>query len=318
MVFIENFKDGDAINGIYFCKTKNKALTRNGSDYYNVNLQDKTGTIDGKIWSITSPSIKDFDAGDFVRIVAEVGVYREVKQLTITSIDKAAQGEYNPADYYVASSRNLDEMKKELSDYIVSIKKPYYKELLKKIFGDEKFYNEFVVHTGAKQVHHSFVSGLLEHTLSVAKLCDSACDNYEMLDRDLLITSALCHDIGKVYEIESGISYEITREGTLIGHVIKSYEIVNSKIKEIENFPEKSAEDLLHCILAHHGKLEFGSPKAPVLIEALVLSSNDNLDAKMETMKEELIKLSQKGQNATASAYNKYLDGGYVVETSKE
>lgn len=318
MVFIEKFKEGDCITGIYFCKTKTKALTKTGKDYLNINLQDKTGSLDGKIWSVTSPSIKEFEAGSFVKVVGEVNVYNNSKQLIITSIEKAQEGQYNPKDYYVCSKRDLDEMKKELSDFITSINKPHYKELLKKIFGDKAFYDEFIVHAGAKQIHHAFVSGLLEHTLSVAKLCDAACALYGDVDRDLLISAALCHDIGKVYETTSDISHDMTREGMLVGHIIKGYEIASSKIKEIPDFPTNAAEDFLHCILSHHGKLEFGSPRAPMFIEAEILSSQDKLDADVEIMREELEKISQKGSDVISSPFIKYLEGNYVVRTDKD
>lgn len=319
MVFIESFKDGDAISGIYFCRTKSKALTKAGKEYFNLNLQDKSGSIDGKIWSVTSPSIKDFEQNSFVKVVGEVSLYNNNKQLIITSVEEAKEGQYNPKDYFVTSKRNLDEMKKELSDFIASISKPYYKELLAKVFGNQEFYNEFVIHAGAKQVHHAFVSGLLEHTLSVAKLCDAACATYgEIVDRDLLISAALCHDIGKVYETSSDISRDMTREGMLIGHIIQGYDILSSKIKEIASFPKKSADDFLHCILSHHGRLEFGSPKAPMTLEAEILSSEDKLDADIEIMKEDLEKQSQKNNEAIAGPFNKFLESNYVIRTSSD
>ncbi len=317
MVFIENFKEGDAISGIYFCKTKTKALTRNGNEYANVNLQDKTGSIDGKIWSLTSPSIKEFEQNSFIKVVGEVNVYNNNKQLIITSAEKAQEGQYNPKDYFMCSKRNLDEMKKELSDFISSVTKPHYKELLKKVFGDQEFYNEFVVHAGAKQVHHAFVSGLIEHTLSVAKLCDAACTTYSGIDRDLLISAALCHDIGKVYETSSDMSRDMTREGLLIGHIIKGYDILSTKIKEIPNFPKNASDDFLHCILSHHGKLEYGSPKAPMTLEAEILSSQDKLDADIEIMKEDLERISQKNSDGI-SPYNKFLESNYVIRTSSD
>ena len=171
----------------------------------------------------------------------------------------------------------------------------YIRQLLVAFFGDKDFAKKFKEHSAAKRVHHGFMGGLLEHTLSVVKLCDFYCSQYPILNKDLLITAALCHDIGKINEISDFPENDYTDEGQLIGHIVMGTMMVDEKIKAIQGFPVKLSNELKHCILAHHGELEFGSPKKPALIEALALNFADNTDAKLETFIEALAEENRQG-----------------------
>lgn len=287
MKFITTLRDGEQVRGIYFCKQKSSAVTKNGKPYENVILQDKTGTIDGKIWDPHSAGIMEFEAMEYVDISAEVITFNGGLQMNIRSLRPASEGEYSPADYLPCSTRDMDVMLKELRDLIDTVKNPYLNTLLKAFFvEDEAFIQEFKMHSAAKSIHHSFIGGLLEHTLSVTKLCYFYAKQYPVLNRDLLITAAIFHDIGKVYELSKFPYNDYTDEGQLLGHIIVGYEIIGKKIDTIEGFPDKLARELKHCILAHHGELEYGSPKKPALAEALALNMADNMDAKMETLTE--------------------------------
>ena len=287
MKFIKDYKDGDRVFDIYLCKHKQSAVTKNGKSYENVILQDKTGTIDAKIWEPNNPGIGEFDALDYIEVYGDVTNFQGTLQVSIKRIRVCSQEEYNPADYLPVSSKNIGEMYKELKGYIVSIKSPFLRKLLESMFmTDEDFVKKFCNSSAAKSVHHGFVGGLLEHTLSVTKLCDYYCQAYPILKRDLLLTAAMCHDIGKVRELSPFPENDYTDEGQLLGHIVMGSQMVAAKAAKVPGFPRDLLSQLQHCILAHHGKYEFGSPKIPAIIEALALNYADDTDAKLETFKE--------------------------------
>lgn len=287
MKYIETFRDGEQIRGIYLCKQKNSAMTKNGKAYDNVIFQDKTGVIDSKIWDPNSSGIMEFDAFDYVDIVGEVSTFNGALQLNIRNARKVSEGGYEPSNYLPCSTKDIEKMYIELVELIKTVKNEFLSQLLKSFYIDDlQFIESFKKHSAAKSVHHSFIGGLLEHTLSVTKLCDYYSKTYPMLNRDLLITAAIFHDIGKVYELAPFPKNDYTDAGQLLGHIVVGYEIIGKKIDEIEGFPERLSRELKHCILAHHGELEYGSPKKPALAEAFALNLADNTDAKLETITE--------------------------------
>ena len=197
------------------------------------------------------------------------------------------EGEYNPADYMPTTEKNVETMYEELTAYIRQISKPCLRQLLEYYFvNDSAFIKKFKGHSAAKTVHHGFAGGLLEHTLSVLHLCEYFVGAYPILNRDLLFTAAICHDIGKTKELSDFPDNDYTDEGQLIGHIVIGVEMINEAIRSIPDFPERLANELKHCIIAHHGELEYGSPKKPALAEALALNLADNADAKMQTLTE--------------------------------
>ena len=298
MKYIESFREGMHTGDVYLCKSKQIALTKSGKEYGNVVLQDKTGTIDAKIWDLHSPGVGEFEAMDYVYVEADVTLFQNAHQLNVRRIRKAREGEYVEADYLPVSKKDIKKMYEELLGFIKSVKNPYLNKLLSLYFVDnEAFAKAFQFHSAAKTVHHGFVGGLLEHTLSVTKLCDYYASYYPQLNRDLLITAAIFHDIGKIKELSTFPENDYTDAGQLLGHIMIGAEMVGITIRSIKGFPPVLATELKHCILAHHGELEYGSPKKPALLEALALNFADNTDAKMETMIEAL--------NAGASTGNK-------------
>lgn len=287
MKYIETLREGERIQEIYLCKQKTSAMTKTGKEYENVILQDKTGQLDAKIWDPGSMGIEDFEALDYVEVHGDVTVFNGQTQLSIKRARKISEDSVDPSNYLPCTDKNMDEMMTELLKFIAGVNNPYYKQILSTLFIDDtKFSEAFKKHSAAKSVHHGFIGGLLEHTLAVTKLCDFYTTQYPILNRDLLITSAICHDIGKVYELSDFPSNDYTDAGQLLGHIVMGSEMVSKIIATIPDFPVKQANELKHCILAHHGELEYGSPKKPALIEALALNFADNTDAKMETMKE--------------------------------
>lgn len=287
MRYIDSLRDGDRITAVYLCKQKSSAMTKTGKEYENVVLQDKTGSLDCKIWEPTSFGIGEFEPMDYVEVSGRLSTFNGTLQLSIERARKCDEGEYDPKDYLPVSSRDINEMYNELLGYVKEFNNPYIKKLAEGFFvEDEAFIKIFKNSSAAKTIHHGFVGGLLEHTVSVAKLCNVLGGLYPILNKDLLVVSALLHDIGKVKELSAFPLNDYTDEGQLLGHIVMGVEMVSDKLKNIPDFPVKLASEIKHCIVAHHGEFEYGSPKKPALIEALVLSMADNLDAKIEQMTE--------------------------------
>lgn len=287
MKYIKDLHEGETIRSIYLCKGKRSAETRNGKPYDNLILQDKTGVLDGKIWDPNSQGIADYDEKDFIEVVGDVITYNNNLQLNIKQLRKAFEEEYNPADYMPTSEKSVDGMYEELLGYIRGISNTYLRQAIEYYFvKDAEFVRTFKGHSAAKTVHHGFAGGLLEHTLSVIRLCEYFAGAYEIINKDLLIASAICHDIGKTRELSDFPDNDYTDEGQLIGHIVIGVEMLSEAIRTIPDFPIVLANEWKHCIIAHHGELEFGSPKKPALAEAVALNLADNADAKMQTLKE--------------------------------
>ena len=257
MRFIDGLCEGETIRNVYLCKGKRSAETRNGKPYDNLILQDKTGTLDGKVWDPNSQGIADYDEKDFIEVFGDVINYNGNLQLNIRQIRKAEEGEYNPADYMPTTDKSVDGMYEELTAYIRQISNKYLRQVLEFYYiKDEAFIKKFKAHSAAKTVHHGFSGGLLEHTLSVTRMCDYFATSYS------------------------------TDEGQLIGHNVIDVEMIDDAIRSIPDFPVKLAHELKHCIVAHHGELEYGSPKKPALAEAVALNMADSTDAKLQTLTE--------------------------------
>ncbi len=287
MRFLNELHEGDRISGIYLCKQRQSAVTKNGKPYDSIILQDKTGVIDGKIWGPNSSGIDDFDTLDYIDVMGDVTSFAGALQVNIKRVRKAAEDEYNPADYLPVSENSTDDMYGQLLGMANSVENPFLSALLRKLFVENQdFLKSFQSHSAAKTVHHGFIGGLLEHTLGVTRLCDYMAKTYPIINRDLLITAALLHDIGKTKELSAFPLNDYTDEGQLLGHIYIGAQMIHDLAGEIPDFPEVLKNELIHCILSHHGELEYGSPKKPALVEAVALNLADNTDARMETLTE--------------------------------
>lgn len=296
MRFVAELREGDMISSIYLCKDKRTLQTKAGKNYYSMQLHDKTGSVDAKVWDLSN-GIDHFESMDYIYVDAQVTSFQGALQMNVRRVRRAQEGEYDPTDYMPCSKKNVNEMYDEMVTLIHTVKEPHLLKLLQMIFTeDASFVKAFKMHSAAKTMHHNFVGGLLEHSLSVAKLCDFYATCYPVINRDLLVTAALCHDIGKMTEISSFPENDYTDEGQLIGHIVTGTIMLDEKIKQIEGFPVKLGNELKHCILSHHGELEFGSPKKPALIEAVALAFADNTDAKIEGFIELLDANHDKGE----------------------
>lgn len=305
MRYIADLREGDVVKEIYLCKQKQTLKTKAGKSYDALILQDKTGTIDTKIWDLSS-GIDHFEAMDFVCVDGQVTSFQGNLQLNVSRLRKAQEGEYVPADYMPQTKKDVAKLYAQLTGYIDSMKNEYLKKLLKKQFVEDKeFAKRFVSHSAAKSIHHGFVGGLLEHTVSVTAMCDYMAANYPVLNRDLLLCAAMMHDIGKVYELSPFPTNDYTDDGQLLGHIYMGAKIASDLADGIDGFPARLKSELCHCILSHHGELEYGSPKKPALVEAVALSMADNTDAKLETFTEIL---DNNGDNTEWLGYNRLFE----------
>ena len=305
MRYINEIREGENINGIYYCKVKQNLKTKAGKSYYSMTLQDKTGIIDAKIWDLSN-AIEHFEANDYIQVVGQVTSFQGNLQMNISRVRRASEGEYSIDDYMPVTTKNREVMYKELVALIDSVKDTYLNKLLKMFFVEDKAWvKRFVNHSAAKSVHHGFIGGLLEHTLGVAKMCDYMAANYPVINRDLLISAALFHDIGKIDELAAFPVNDYTEDGNFLGHIYMGAEKVGYAINQIPNFPPQLELELKHCILAHHGELEYGSPKKPAIVEAAALNFADNADAKLETFTE-LLRTAP--ENETWMGYNRFFD----------
>ncbi len=306
MRYLKDLTEGSRIGDIYLIKSRTSAVTKNGKSYLNVTLQDKTGTMDAKVWEPNSAGIDEFTEKDYVEIVGDVNLFNGALQVNVKRARKAHEGEYDPREYLPVSDKDPEKMYAELLEIIEQTKNEYLKTLLRAFFVEDKeFIARFKFSSAAKTVHHAFVGGLLEHTLSVTKNCLFFSEQYPKLNKDLLVTAAICHDIGKTRELSAFPDNEYTDDGCLLGHIVMGSEMVSEKIRSIDGFPVVLESELKHCILAHHGEYEFGSPKKPALMEAVALNYADDIDAKMETFRG----LLDKSLNPMEwQGYNKLLD----------
>lgn len=320
MKFIKDLKEGDRVSDIYMIKQKNTATTKNGKAYDNIIIQDKTGSLDAKNWEPNSPAIDDFDAKDYVEIVGEVTSFNGALQLNIKRARKCQEGEYDPANYLPVSPYDINEMYGSILEFVDSVKNPYLNKLLNVFFReDEELVKKFKKSSAAKSVHHSFIGGLVQHTLAVTKMCDYLANQYKPLNRDLLISAALCHDIAKTRELSLYPENDYTDDGQFLGHIVMGVEMVDQvihgskKYEGIEGFPMTLEAELKHCILSHHGEFEFGSPKKPAIMEAVALNFADNTDAKMQIFTELLEKENKPGW----LGFNKMLDSNVIATREK-
>lgn len=314
MNYLKDYREGQKFTGTYLCKQKQVLKTKAGKTYYSLVLQDKTGTADGKIWDLNN-GIASFEAMNYIHCEGMVTSFQGNLQMNISRVRISDEGEYDPADYVPCTSRNIDQMFTEIMKYVTSVQNKYLSQILDMYFiKDKDFVARFKKHSAAKSVHHGFLGGLLEHTLSVTNMCQYFAEHYPLINRDLLITAALFHDMGKIEEISDFPQNEYTDDGQMLGHIYIGARAMEEAAAQIPGFPQKLKNELVHCILSHHGKLEFGSPKVPAILEAMALHLADNADAKLQTLTEIF---TQAGENKDWLGFNRMFDSN-LRRTSEE
>jgi 3'-5' exoribonuclease len=281
-VFVEELKEGDRFEDLFLIKNVKSGETRVGKPYLVLTVMDKSGEVSGPIWDNVVALQKICVAGTVVQLTGMVQSYRDALQLRIEGINQVSQTQIDLVHFYPASPKNMQKMADEVQDLVQSVSNPFLKKLLIHFFKKSDWWPSFQEAPAAKGIHHAYIGGLLEHSLSVAKIADFLAKHYEGVDRSLLLAGAFLHDIGKLEELkmENGI-VEYTVRGRLKGHLVIGSEMVAAVAGKIRDFPEELLEQLQHLILSHHGRHEFGSPTVPMTVEAFLLSFLDDLDAKM-------------------------------------
>ena len=290
MRYIEDFKEDERIVGHYLCKQKNSLKSRAGKTYLSLKLQDKTGIIDAKVWELSN-DIQSFEENDYIKIDGTIVTFQNDLQVKVMKIRRSQEGEYDPADYVPRTDKDVEQLYEDFLGYINSIKSSYIKRLLESIFlEDPVIYGSLKTHSAAKHMHHSYMGGLLEHTVAVARICEFLSETYDFVDRDLMIAGALLHDVGKIIELSPFPVNDYTDEGQLIGHIVMGSELVGRHAAKIEGFPPQLELLIKHMLISHHGVYEFGSPKLPATVEAFLLNMADDIDAKTKMFEEAVVK----------------------------
>ncbi|MBW1642302.1 MAG: HD domain-containing protein [Deltaproteobacteria bacterium] len=284
--FVSDLKSGDSVSDIFILSEKNMATKKDGDSYLNVTFSDKTGEIKGVVWDNVEQIANTAVSGNFVRIEGNTSEYKAVSQLVVRSMEKVSEDMVDPKDFLPSTKRDTEDMFQRLLMIIDSIEKGYIKDLFKAFWRDKDFVLQFKTAPAAKKMHHAYIGGLLEHTLSMASLADKIAGHYKGVDRDLLIAGAILHDIGKITEYTYRFNIDYSDKGRLLSHIALGLEMLNVKLDEIKDFPDEQAMLLKHLIISHHGVREFGSLEPPKTIEAVLLNYIDEIDAKVNGIRD--------------------------------
>jgi 3'-5' exoribonuclease len=296
---LANFDEGKLFDGFFLVLAKQQRMTKNNKPYLNLILGDKTGQLEGRVWELTDPRIaKDFERGDIVKARGSASRFDDRLQMKIDQIRVALPAEVDKSDLLPSTTQDVGVLWRALLSFIASFTNPDLQRLLGTILADPSIAEAYREAPAAKQLHHAWLGGLLEHVISLLTLADRVAAHYPLLDRDLLLTGVILHDIGKLRELSWEIGFEYTVEGVLLGHIQIGTALTERAIDSLPNFPPRLKTLVLHMILSHHGKLEFGSPKLPMIPEALALSFLDDLDAKMQAVQGEFDKCIREGKPA--------------------
>jgi 3'-5' exoribonuclease len=293
-LWVKNISENDSVNGCYLVKEKKSGTTRRGDLFLTITLADRTGEMEAKVWERAGELSPLFQEGDIIEVDGNAVSYRGRIQITISGLTLANE-KSDPEIFFEASPLDASEMIVSLRELLKGIKDVHLKGLLDRFLNDQEFVSVFKKAPAAKNFHHSYVGGLLEHTLSVCRMAEKVAAHYPILDSDLLLTSAFLHDIGKIKELEFDRRIDYTDQGRLLGHVVLGAGMLDEKLRELRGFPLDLAVRLKHLILSHHGQYEFGSPKRPKFLEAFALHLIDDLDAKMNGLARYMEKDRQEG-----------------------
>jgi 3'-5' exoribonuclease len=284
--FIADIAAGDHIDDLFVLADKTLSHKRDGNAYLTVTLADKSGRIKGMVWDNVDAISGAANAGDYVIVSGSVSEYRGKLQMVVKSMSAQPPDTVTAADFLPATNRDVDQMFAKLQSLCATMENPSLKTLLEAFWTDQEFVRRFKQAPAAKKMHHAYLGGLLQHTLSMALLADKISVHYSGLNRDLLLAGAVLHDIGKVRELTYDQHIDYTDEGRLLSHIIIGLEMVDEKIRTIPGFPQTDAALVKHLIVSHHGAREFGSPEPPKTIEAVLLNYIDEIDSRVNAIRE--------------------------------
>ena len=283
-LYASNIQDNQAVDSLFLVSAKNHGVTKGGNSYLVLKLLDRSGEIEGRVWDRADDLGRGFDKNDFVRVRGQALLYQGKVQIRVQDVMRVDENQIAAEDFLPRSSFDPDAMLEALQTILREIKNPHLLDLAESFFADQELMHLLKRAPGAKTIHHPFLSGLLEHTLSLLKLILKVVENYNGVDVDLLLMGGFLHDIGKVYEFSYERAVEYTDAGQLLGHLVMEVEMVDQKIASIPEFPPELAMLVKHMMVSHHGAYEFGSPKLPQTLEAVMLHSLDDLDGKIQAI----------------------------------
>jgi 3'-5' exoribonuclease len=316
---LAGYDEGRQFDSYFLLLTKQQRTTKTNKPYWNLVLGDKTGDIEARVWEIGDPRIaKDVERGDVVKVRGSVTKFDERCQVKVDQLRKTQENEAAKSDLLPATKHDVAELWAKLEGYVTSMTNADLKRLLGKLLGDTELSKAYREAPAARQLHHAWLGGLLEHVVSLLGLAEVVAAHYAMLDRDLLLTGVILHDIGKIRELSWDTGFDYTVEGILLGHIQMGVDLVEKTIDGLPDFPPRLRTVVLHMILSHHGKLEFGSPKLPMTPEALALSFVDDFDAKMMAVEQEFDKSEREGRAADEMTGRVWsLDNRQLLDTKK-
>ena len=277
--------ENKVITSCFVVAVKQVKPKKTGEPYLALTLGDRSGQLEAKMWDNVEEAIDAFEQDDFVKIKGLLNKYKNRFQLTIHKLRRLGDSEVDFGDYLPKTTKNIDELWQTLAAFVTSFQNTHLQALLHAFMADPKIAEAYRCAPAAKTLHHAYIGGLLDHVVSLFRSCDLLCRNYPQVDRDLLLTGAFLHDIGKIHELTYTRSFTYTTQGQLLGHMVIELEMLHGKISQIPGFPDELKTLLEHMIISHHGQYEFGSPKLPMFPEALMLHYLDDLDSKMESMR---------------------------------
>ena len=308
--FITDIKAGDMVDDVFVLAEKTLSQKRDGNNFLNVIISDKTGDLKGVVWDNVDQIAAAVTSGDFVSIRGTVGEYKGTLQLVVKTMDRCPREAVNPKDFLPATSRDIDGMFQRLMKITGSLTTPYLKALFDAFWKDEEFVRKFKTAPAAKKMHHAYIGGLLEHTLSMTSLADKVAGHYSGIDRDLLVSGAVLHDIGKIDEFEYQFKIDYTDQGRLLNHIVIGLKMVDEKLSEIEDFPEDRILLLKHMMVSHHGTRDFGSPEPPKTIEAVLLNYIDEIDSKVNGIRDFM---ASEDPNEAWTSYHRLLERHFYM-----
>jgi 3'-5' exoribonuclease len=258
---------------------------KSGEPYLALTLGDRSGHLEAKMWDNVEEVLNAFQQDDFLKIKGLVNKYKNRFQLTVHKLRKLGESEIEFADYLPKTTKNIDELWQTLRDFVASIRSPHLRSVVQAFMADPEIAAAYRNAPAAKTLHHAYIGGLLDHVVSLFRSCDLMCRNYPQINRDLLLSGAFLHDVGKIHELTYNRSFSYSTRGQLLGHMVIELEMLHAKIALVPGFPDELKTLLEHLIISHHGQYDFGSPKLPMFPEALMLHYLDDLDSKMEAMR---------------------------------
>jgi len=285
-IYINEIKENENVDSLFLAKEKSSSVTKVGNFYLKLKLGDRSGEMEGRIWTSVEIFAESFEKDDFIHVKGKAVSFQEHLQLNITHIERVGEEEILLSDFFPVAEKDIDDMFQSLTEISQQVKNQYLRELLRLFWKDEPFLERFKMAPASKWLHHTYLGGLLEHTLSLTQLVLKTASHYEGLNLDLLMTASILHDLGKVDELSYKRSFDYSDEGRLLGHIILGVERVEDKIRQLPNFPKNLSTLLKHLLLSHHGQYAWGSPKKPMTLEAVMLHFLDDMDAKMNGIRQ--------------------------------